>query len=52
MKIYIGVTDDNWYNFLARNQPDEVNRLIILLNKSKGVTEKILNIFTTWNRLS
>lgn len=25
MKIYIGVTDDNWYNFLAENQPDEVN---------------------------
>lgn len=25
MKIYIGVTDNNWYNFLATHKPDEVN---------------------------
>ncbi|MGE5545091.1 MAG: HNH endonuclease [Bacillota bacterium] len=25
MKLYIGVTDNNWYNFLAEHQPDEVN---------------------------
>lgn len=23
--IYVGVTDNNWYNYLANNQPDEVN---------------------------
>ena len=25
MKIFIGVTDSNWFNFLANIQPDEVN---------------------------
>ncbi|MGI6548587.1 MAG: HNH endonuclease [Syntrophomonadales bacterium] len=25
MKLYIGVTDNNWYSFLAQHQPDEVN---------------------------
>lgn len=25
MKIYIGVTDNDWYNFLATHKPDEVN---------------------------
>ncbi|MEX0719048.1 MAG: HNH endonuclease [Candidatus Paceibacterota bacterium] len=25
MKFYIGVTDDNWFHFLAGQQPDEVN---------------------------
>jgi len=25
LKLYIGVTDNNWYNFLAEHQPDEVN---------------------------
>ena len=25
MKIYVGVTDNNWYNFLAQQEPDEVN---------------------------
>ncbi len=25
MKIYIGVTDDKWFDFLAQRQPDEVN---------------------------
>ena len=25
MKFYIGVTDDSWFHFLARHQPDEVN---------------------------
>ncbi|WP_069130094.1 HNH endonuclease [Rhodohalobacter halophilus] len=25
MKFYIGVTDDNWFHFLAQQQPDEVN---------------------------
>lgn len=25
MKLYIGVTDNNWYDYLARHQPDEVN---------------------------
>lgn len=25
MKYYVGVTDNNWYNFLASNQLDEVN---------------------------
>lgn len=25
MKIYIGITDNNWYNYLANIQPDEVN---------------------------
>jgi len=25
MKFYIGVTDDNWFHFLAQQRPDEVN---------------------------
>lgn len=25
MKIYVGVTDSNWYNYLSNIQPDEVN---------------------------
>jgi len=25
VKIYVGVTDDGWFDFLARRQPDEVN---------------------------
>lgn len=25
MKVYIGVTDNNWYNYLATHKPDEVN---------------------------
>jgi len=25
MKLYIGVTDNNWYKFLATHKPDEVN---------------------------
>jgi len=25
MKFYVGVTDNNWYNFLANSKPDEVN---------------------------
>jgi len=25
MKLYVGVTDNNWYDFLAQQQPDEVN---------------------------
>ena len=25
MNIYVGVTDNNWYNFLAESRPDEVN---------------------------
>lgn len=25
MKLYVGVTDSKWYNFLANNKPDEVN---------------------------
>lgn len=25
MKLFVGVTDTNWYNFLAARQPDEVN---------------------------
>ncbi|WP_103665000.1 HNH endonuclease [Gracilimonas amylolytica] len=25
MKFYIGVTDDDWFHFLAQHQPDEVN---------------------------
>ena len=25
MKIFVGVTDRNWYSFLANNNPDEVN---------------------------
>jgi putative restriction endonuclease len=25
MKFYIGVTDDDWFHFLAHHQPDEVN---------------------------
>jgi putative restriction endonuclease len=25
MKFFIGVTDDNWFRFLAHHQPDEVN---------------------------
>ena len=25
MKIYVGITDNNWYKFLAKQQPDEVN---------------------------
>lgn len=25
MKFYIGVTDDNWFHFLAQHKPDEVN---------------------------
>jgi putative restriction endonuclease len=25
MKIYIGITDNNWFDFLASHQPDEVN---------------------------
>ena len=25
MKIFVGVTDSNWYNYLAYNRPDEVN---------------------------
>lgn len=25
MKIYVGVTDNNWYSFLAQRKPDEVN---------------------------
>tara|TARA_R100000908_G_scaffold61985_2_gene40755 strand:+ start:14566 stop:14727 length:162 start_codon:yes stop_codon:yes gene_type:complete len=25
MKFYIGVTDDDWFHFLAQQQPDEVN---------------------------
>lgn len=25
MKFYVGVTDNNWYNFLAKSKPDEVN---------------------------
>ncbi|PKM81034.1 MAG: restriction endonuclease [Firmicutes bacterium HGW-Firmicutes-14] len=25
MKFYIGVTDNNWYNYLSNNKPDEVN---------------------------
>ena len=25
MRIYVGVTDIDWFNFLAREQPDEVN---------------------------
>lgn len=25
MKIFVGVTDSNWYNYLANIQPDEVN---------------------------
>jgi len=25
MKIYVGVTDDDWFDFLAQHQPDEVN---------------------------
>ena len=25
MKFYIGVTDDDWFHFLAKHQPDEVN---------------------------
>jgi len=25
MRIFVGVTDNNWYNFLKNLQPDEVN---------------------------
>lgn len=25
MKLFVGVTDNNWYNFLAKRQPDELN---------------------------
>jgi len=25
MKFYIGVTDNDWFHFLARRRPDEVN---------------------------
>jgi putative restriction endonuclease len=25
MKIYVGITDNDWYNFLAKERPDEVN---------------------------
>jgi putative restriction endonuclease len=25
MKFFVGVTDNNWYEFLAKNRPDEVN---------------------------
>ncbi|GAB6172200.1 hypothetical protein JCM15765_16780 [Paradesulfitobacterium aromaticivorans] len=25
MKIFVGVTDGNWYNYLAYCRPDEVN---------------------------
>ena len=25
MKFYVGVTDSNWYNYLAYNRPDELN---------------------------
>jgi len=25
MKYYIGVTDNDWFHFLARRRPDEVN---------------------------
>lgn len=25
MKLYVGVTDSNWYNFLSSSQPDELN---------------------------
>jgi putative restriction endonuclease len=25
MKLYVGVTDNNWFHFLAERQPDEVN---------------------------
>ncbi len=25
MKIYVGVTDTTWYNYLAHIKPDEVN---------------------------
>ncbi len=25
MKIFVGVTDNNWYEFLAHAQPDELN---------------------------
>jgi putative restriction endonuclease len=25
LKFWVGVTDNNWYNFLSRQQPDEVN---------------------------
>ena len=25
MKFYLGVTDNNWFNFLAHNEPEEVN---------------------------
>lgn len=25
MKLFVGVTDNNWYNYLAQQEPDEVN---------------------------
>ena len=25
MKFFVGVTDNNWYNYLANSRPDEVN---------------------------
>lgn len=25
MRLYVGVTDQNWFNYLAREQPDEIN---------------------------
>lgn len=25
MKLYVGVTDQDWFNFLAKEQPDEIN---------------------------
>ena len=25
MKLYVGVTDSNWYNYLANKRPDELN---------------------------
>ena len=25
MKFYIGITDDDWFHFLAQHKPDEVN---------------------------